>query len=79
MQLYDDNTSQEGQGPYIIRKIQRATYDVSRLLWLARNQSLHGETTQDLARIRSSEEAEFTELHQHPELISAGDRHYCKQ
>jgi hypothetical protein len=77
--MYDSNTTQEGRGPYHIRLILKAILQSSRSLWLSRNGALHGETTDALDRIRSAERAEITEYYQQPELISAGDRHYCKQ
>ena len=79
MTLYDNDTTQEGRGPFYIKQILKAVYTTTRQLWLARNQELHGESTKELDKIRSAETAEIKEYYQHPELIPAADRHYCER
>ena len=77
--IYDNDNNQEGKGPFFTRKNQRALYNATRQLWLARNQALHGESTKDLDKIRSVETAKIKEYYKHPELIPAADRHYCER
>ena len=60
-----------------MREVRRAFYDYARSMWLSRNTVLHGDSTNTLQQIRDSEVAELRELHDHSELLPAGDRHYC--
>jgi hypothetical protein len=71
-------TSQEGKGSHTMMLISKAIHELSRSLWLARNEALHGEQSQEMQTIRNADIAEMRELHAHPEHLPAGDRHYCE-
>ena len=79
MAMDDEADPQEGRGPHNIRMTLKALHSATRALWLSRNGALHGDLTMELDRIRSVETAEITAYYQQPELLLAGDRHYCTQ
>lgn len=76
--LTNNGTKQEGKGAQTMSTISKAVHELSRSLWLARNEVLHGDNSLAMQQIRSEELAEIRELHSHPELLPVGDRHYCE-
>ena len=73
----DTNDVQSGKGNSQMKKISKALFDLSRDLWIARNNMLHGENSLAALQIRSVEVAEMKEFHSNPQDLPAGDRHYC--
>lgn len=65
------------KGDQITRKILRAFHNFSIEVWKDRNQKLHGETSNGVRELRCPDLIEITHLHSHPEMVSAGDRHFC--
>ncbi len=66
---------QEGRGTYFLCKILTALHTMTQDMWKSRNQALRGTHENDMKRIRHSELAEILEIHSHPELVPAEDRH----
>lgn len=66
------------KGLQIMRKIIRALHEFSMAMWKDRNQKLHGIESTALRELRCPELIEITHLHDHPELVSVGDRHFCE-
>lgn len=71
--LTNNGTKQEGKGAQTMSTISKAVHELSRSLWLARNEVLHGDNSLAMQQIRSEELAEIRELHSHPELLPVGD------
>ena len=70
-------TQQAGKGTLTMLTISNAIHELSRSLWIARNEVLHGDNSRAMQLTRSVELAELRDIHAHPELLPAGDRHYC--
>jgi hypothetical protein len=78
--LYDRPTdTQDGKGISMLRGIMQTFHTLSQQLWKARNHVLHESNETELRNIRDIEAAEIRALHSRPELIQAGDRHYCER
>ena len=75
---HEGATQQEGKGAQTMQKISKAIHAMSRALWLARNEALHGDQSHELQIIRNSDIAEMRNFHSNPDLLPAGDRHYCE-
>jgi hypothetical protein len=75
----DGDNAHEGRGFQTIRTILKSFHDFTQAIWQSRNQELHGKQEMETKLIRQTEIAEITELHGHPELVPAGDRHYSEQ
>jgi hypothetical protein len=69
----------EGQGMQRMRAIHKAMHNLTQTLWRSRNQALHGSQEVEMRNIRQAELTEIIEYHQNPDLVPAGDRHYCAQ
>jgi hypothetical protein len=79
MGLGDNDMSHDGRGMQYIRSIMKTLMQFTQDMWKARNHVLHGTQDIDMRRIRQSELAEIIAIRDHPELLPAGDRHYCEQ
>jgi hypothetical protein len=77
--MFDGTSQQEGSGLHIIKTILKATHQLTQAIWHSRNEVLHGSDGITLKNIRQIEIAEIIDIHGHPELVPAGDRHYCEQ
>ena len=74
----EGGNGQAGKEMHTMKTINIAIFEMSRALWLARNETLHGENSEELTSIRSAEKAEMKALHSNPLDLPAGDRHYCE-
>jgi hypothetical protein len=77
--MFDGTPPHDGRGMQIIKTILKATHQFTQAIWNSRNDVLHGSNDNELQNIRQIEIAEITDIHGHPELVPAGDRHYCEQ
>jgi hypothetical protein len=77
--IADGEPVHEGRGTSLMRTVMKVCHEFIQKMWRSRNQVLHGSQEMEMKRIRQSEMAEIMELHRHPELVPAGDRHYCEQ
>ena len=75
--VFDHTSVNEVTGANAIRHILRAIQQLTRKLWLGRNKSLHDGKETAMHSIRQEELSEIRELHENPDLVPAGDRHYC--
>ena len=76
--VFDNVPVQESKGKYNIRNIlKQAMYELTRTLWLQRCQKLHEADGDTALTISVEEQAELRAIYEHPEIVPAGDRHYC--
>jgi hypothetical protein len=75
--VFDNVPIQESKGKYNIRNILKAMYELTRKLWLQRCKKLHEADGDAVLAVSAEEQAELRALYEHPELVPAGDRHYC--
>ena len=75
--VFDNVPIQESKGKYTIRNILKAMYELTKKLWLQRCNKLHEADGEAALAVTAEEKAELRALYEHPELVPAGDRHYC--
>ena len=73
----DNEAPNPVKGEQTMRKILMAVHQFSMTAWKDRNQHLHGQGSANLRELRCPELVEISHLHSHPELVNAGDCHFC--
>ena len=79
MSMTDSTTVHSDTGTQRLRLIITSLHQLTRSLWLERNESMHQTSNRATLKLTRVEDLEIQHYHERPETLAPGDRHYCER